>query len=796
MNKLVSVRPVLVCPPDAAPLTARAAQVFAEEIQLHTGLRLATSACPVGGVEMAAILTETDFCRLFPEKVALLERLPAPGPEGFRLFFEQEDGVRLNLFAVGCDPRGAFYAMGKLLRLLRLYEGRICADWLFDGLSSTPRYAMRGHQLGYRDKQNTLPCWSEAQFDRYIRDLALFGSNSIELLPPRTDDNLFSREMQLDPFDMMVRVARIVKSYGLDLWLWYPNMGENYPECLPQELQEREQVFAALDEIDGMLIPAGDPGEIFPEQLFPIAEQCATLLHRYHPHAKVMLAPQCFAPEPGWYEAFYREVQKEPAWLWGVCFAPWEKDSIQEMVDKLPPVYRGRIRHYPDVTHDMGCQFALPNRDPAFAIVEGRECCDPRPRAMKHIHNAFAPYCAGSITYSEGVHDDVNKFVWGQQDWDDAQCAQDTVREYVRYFIDPALEEELTRGILLLEDSWADPHPIGENGSVRAAYSLFTDVDARASEAVRGNWRYQLLLLRALADRYIQQKQRYDDGLERQARERLAGAAQEGAVQAIRGAFALLDRGRDEPCDPLLRARLLRLADALHASCGIKLTTRRHGGQRWGRGAWLDMIDVPLSDAQYLRVTMKRILRLESEQERLAAIEAMLTRTQVRPGDVYVDVGSVQSRALIRTDSCWARDPSLLRTPFTSVDTQALDRLHMLTGTWREAPVPRALLTCALSYYDTPLTLRIPGVQEGADYLLRVAYGDGGRGQDVRLTCGETAIHERIEPCDPAAPWREYHVPAACVQDGALTLTWQPYGKVRGVRVSEIFLIRQDGRQA
>lgn len=156
MNKLVSVRPVLVCPPDAAPLVARAAQVFAEEILLHTGLRLATSACPVGGVEMAAILTEADFCRLFPEKVALLERLPAPGPEGFRLFFEQEDGVRLNLFAVGCDPRGAFYAMGKLLRMLRLHDGRICADWLFDGLSSTPRYAMRG--LSWATATSRTPC--------------------------------------------------------------------------------------------------------------------------------------------------------------------------------------------------------------------------------------------------------------------------------------------------------------------------------------------------------------------------------------------------------------------------------------------------------------------------------------------------------------------------------------------------------------------------------------------------------------------------------------------------------------
>lgn len=793
MNNMLSIRPVIACPPDLRPLALRAVQVFAEEIALHTGLELQQSSCFMAGTDMVVILPEEDFRRLCPEKVSLLEQLETPGKEGYRIFSEFINGNQCNLYAIGQDDRGTFYAMGKLLRLLRLSQGKIAADIYFAGLSSTPQYAMRGHQLGYRDKQNTLPCWTEKQFDRYIRDLALFGSNSIELLPPRTDDHLFSRAMQVDPFDLMVHVARIVKSYGLDLWLWYPNMGEDYPACLEQELAEREQVFSALEQIDGVLIPAGDPGELSPEQLFPIAEQCTAILHKYHPHAKVMLAPQCFAPEEGWYESFYREVAKEPQWLWGVCFAPWEKDSITDMVSKLPPVYRHRIRHYPDITHDMGCQFALPNRDPAFAIIEGRECCDPRPRVMKHIHNFFAPYCVGSITYSEGIHDDVNKFVWGQQDWDSRQSAESTVREYVRYFIDPDLEQTLTEGILLLEDSWCDPHPIGENRTVQKAYQLFNDVDARASQRVKENWRYQQLLLRALADYYIQQKQRYDDELEQQARDYLLHACHIGATQAIRKAFAALNRGVDEPWDARLRARLLRIADQLHASCGMKLTTHHHDGQRWGRGAWLDMIDTPLNDAQFLRVTMKHIQRMEDEKQKLQAIEQMLQRTTVQPGEVYIDAGSVQSREFICTDSRWELDPSLLHTPFTSVDNRALDCVHTWTNTWKEQPVPKALLTCILSYYDTPLTLKIPGDEDGVHYKLRIVYGNGGRAQEVRLTCGGgQVIHKQIEPNDTDHPWREYTIPAGCSENGCLTMTWQPYGKVHGVQISEIFLIKDD----
>ena len=791
MKRFEAVAPVLVCPEGLPELERRAISIFAEEISLRTGLELAQSPVFMPGVSNAVITTESRLGSVCPQAARALSRLEAPGAEGFRLFFSRR-GDALSLFAVGRDARGAMYAMGKLLRLLRLFPGRIEADALFSGLSSTPRYPLHGHQLAYRDKQNTLPCWTEREFDRYIRDLLLFGSNAIELLPPRTDDNLYSRKMRRDPFELMVRLEKIVHAYGMDLWLWYPNMGADYgdPKVLEAELLEREKVFSALGSVEGMLVPAGDPGELEPDELFPVTEKCVKILHKYHPSAKVYLAPQSFAPQPGWYDAFYRHVSEQPDWLYGVCFAPWEQQTIEEMRARLPDLYKGRIRHYPDITHNYGCQFALPHWDNCFAIVEGRECYNARPRAMKAIHNHHAPCTVGSITYSEGIHDDVNKFVWGQQDWDDRQDAEETVREYVRLFIDPALEDELTRALMGLEENWDCEAPIEENEAVGRTCALWRDIDARASDAVRRNFRYQMGLMRALADEYIRGKRRYDARLEGECKEALARAEEWGADEAMRRAKAILNRGIDEPHDPQLRARLQRMADELHRSCGIKLTTARSGGQRWGRGAWMDMIDTPLSDAQYLSVTMKAIRHLPTEAEKRAAIAAMLRRTDPGEGGVYVNLGSAKSRALLSRAHDWADDPGLLRTAFTGIDGGALTAVHEDTGTYRERAVPWEMLSRAFTYYDVPLTVTVPGLDPAARYRLRVGYSAQRWPSPVRLTLSDgTVLHEEV-PAHDADVSYEYDLPAEAYADGRLALTWQAHGQVGGAGVNELFLLR------
>ena len=61
------------------------------------------------------------------------------------------------------------------------------------------------------------------------------------------------------------------------------------------------------------------------------------------------------------------------------------------------------------------------------ADLVGREGNNTRPKAMKHIHNLHAPLTVGSLTYSEGIHDDVNKMVWGDQDFSTKTPCEETV---------------------------------------------------------------------------------------------------------------------------------------------------------------------------------------------------------------------------------------------------------------------------------------------------------------------------------------------------------------------------------
>ena len=367
-----------------------------------------------------------------------------------------------------------------------------------DSLSMTPQYPLRGHQLGYRDKNNTYGAWSKKEFEAYIEDLALFGANAIELLPPKTDDRLYSALFPEDPMELMCEVSKIIHSYGMDVWLWYPNVGRDYHDfgCIDREMEERRRVFSAIPYLDAMLVPLGDPGSLWPTDAMRLTEHFVEILHEYHPEAGVWVASQHFQPEPGWYDTFYEEIAKEPDWINGVCFAPWEQDSIEELYEKLPEKYRENIRNYPDISHNSNCQFPVENWDMAFALTSGREGYNARPEKMKAIHNMLEPYTIGSITYSEGIHDDVNKILWADQDFDSSVTAEETMADYANLFIDSETSEQVAEFLMDVEHNWDGP--VLENDGIDALYESFTAFDKTVSKQVKNNYRYQMLKLRIL----------------------------------------------------------------------------------------------------------------------------------------------------------------------------------------------------------------------------------------------------------------------------------------------------------
>ena len=131
-------------------------------------------------------------------------------------------------------------------------------------------------------------------------------------------------------------------------------------------------------------------------------------------------------------------------------------------------------------------------------------------------------HTCGSITYSDGIHDDVNKFVWGDQDWDPSTPVADTLRDYCRLFINSAVCDELAQGLLAEERNWQGP--LAVNAQVNVTLRQWQQLEQAATPAMLTNYRFQMGLLRAYYDAYIKRRLIHETELEAQALDALRTA--------------------------------------------------------------------------------------------------------------------------------------------------------------------------------------------------------------------------------------------------------------------------------
>ena len=367
----------------------------------------------------------------------------------------------------GNDARGVLFGVGRLLRELRTTQDRVLLPAGFQ-VETSPSYPLRGHQLGYRPKTNSYDGWDLPQWERYIRDLAIFGTNAVELIPPRSDDDAESPLFPRPPLEMMVGMSRLLDAYGLDVWIWYPAMDKDYsdPATVAAALQEWDAVFRRLPRLDAVFVPGGDPGHTAPAVLMPFLARVAEVLHRSHPRATLWVSPQGFNQE--WLDQFLQILKKEePAWLTGVVHGPQVRISMAELRKAIPSRYP--IRTYPDITHSQQCQFPVPDWDVAFSLTEGREVINPRPRGEEAIFRYYQPGSIGFITYSEGCNDDVNKMIWSGLGWDPKADVGELLRQYSRAFVSDVDADGFAQGLLALEKNWQGPADHQRLGRANAA---------------------------------------------------------------------------------------------------------------------------------------------------------------------------------------------------------------------------------------------------------------------------------------------------------------------------------------
>jgi hypothetical protein len=714
----------------ASPQKETFVRVLQEEIKARTQLNLLvqekSNKLPLIALVLASDVLLGDI---------VVPKLPTPSvvlqKEGFGISIDLSSG-RPILWLIGGDERGVLFAIGEFLRKADLNKQKIVVDKTIE-IVTAPKYAIRGHQIGYRNTANSWDAWNEKQYEQYIRELALFGSNSIENIP--LQDGPPGPHMKIPREEMNIKMSQICMNYGLDYWVWTPaDIDLSDQVKFKEEVKVHSDFYKQCPKLDGVFFPGGDPGSNHPKDVMPFLEAISVELKKYHPKAGVWISLQGFSDEQVNY--FYEYLGKyKPTWLAGVVSGP----SSPNMADtrfQLPKQYKHR--HYPDLTHTVRCQYPTENWDQAFALTEGREVSNPQPFYYAKIHNQFAPLTDGFLSYSDGVHDDINKVIWSQMACNPSKDVRAVLVEYASLFFGHSISAQVADGILALERNWVGP--VEENGAIETTFAYWQNLELK-NPGLQLNWRWQQLVMRAYYDTYVKRRKIYEQKLEREANEILLNAKTIGINQSMELALNKVNQADKSPIYPELRQKVVDYCEALFKSIGMQTSVPKYQASGAERGAILDFIDYPLNNRWWMEDEFKKIKKLPSEKEQLERLDIIAKWENPGPGSYYDNISDlskgprVKTRTEDATDVLWADN--------------GLSRRRLSTQLFQNFP--------KLEYADLDpnamYTIRISGYGEA---LLRV---DG----------------ERIEPTlynKGMEEFKEFQLSPKYVKDGKLSVTF------------------------
>ncbi len=288
-----------------------------------------------------------------------------------------------------------------------------------------------------------------------------------------------------------------------------------------------------------------------------------------------------------------------------------------------------------------------------------------------------------------------------------------------------------------------------ENGGIAATLSHWQRLEAEAP-ALKGDWRWQMMLLRAYYDAYTRLRQVRETELEEAAcRALLAGPAAMGEAEHI------LKRA-DSSVMPAWRNKIVSLCEALFRSVALQTSVTKYKASGPERGAVLDFVDRPLNNRWWLEDEFKRIRQLPPAEQRLA-IDTLARWENPGPGSFYDDIGHVGKSPHVVRGEALNTDPLMRRG-----DNPGFD--------WWEGGMSRKRLAWMTSM-RWPTAMRYERLDTTAQYAVRVT----GYGESLLLANGQ-----RLQPTvygKGTGEIKEFPVPQELSKTGSLVLTGTPSTK-------------------
>jgi hypothetical protein len=809
---------------DDSIIVHTAQRMLREEIAKRTGITLESAAAMPGSATPVILLclaeTPPSAMRDFITTMNVPEKA-----EGFAIAVHTEGAAPVVVLA-GRDEAGVLFAAGRLLLKLRLSKGLIelPADYR---VATAPRYPHRGHQIGFRNLAHCYDAWTPETYEQYMRELAVFGANAFETTRFGSPDEYDGPHAKVTKGEMAAAWSRICADYGFEFWLFASAVGGegSTAEEIEETIQSRLVPLRAIPHLDHLYMTGGDGSSEFrrPDLMFEWTARLAEAAREIHPDLGIWVSNQGFCPElNNW---FFDYLQKEePDWVTGVVYGAWSRVLLDEQRARIPEKYP--LRRYNDIGHCVRSQYPVAGWDRAFARTLGREPFAPRPRWQARMHNLVDQHADGFVTYSDGVGDDVNKFVWTALGWNPDAALDDILFDYSRFFFGSDIAEQVREGLYLFEKAFEGS--LAENEDVLKNFRLWKSLEEQASPALLGNWRFQECLLRAYYDHYTRLRLLKANDIEERACATLRTAPEIGVERAIATARDILQESDQDETTHALRKRLIELGAELFESIGAQLDVATYQARSTERGAVLAFLDIPLNNRLWLEHEMAAILAgtfTASMPEhpgdgdlRLTRLARVVDWESAGPGGFYDDLGcSWKQPHLVKPKPLWD-DPAGVTTPreghtFDNGDANRLSWLDVSEG-----------------LFGAPIVLRYDSLDPSARYRVRVTYlgrykatmrlvaddkyeihsAFGHTMQGVRYTV-ERDSAAVVEPPEvdgrsgrgrdgfdgeapkvakPEVTPLEFVIPPAATQDGELKLEWELLTG-RGAQVAEVWLIKE-----
>ena len=454
----------------------------------------------------------------------------ALAPESFRIGGDASGPVRI----AGGDGMGLIHGVGKWLRTSAFVPGEVSpSSWRGVSVPENPVRAVY-FATHFHNWYHVAPAGDVA---RYVEELALSGCNCLSVW---FDMHHYSGMDDPAAVEMVARLRSMLEAAnGVGMGASLTLLANEGFTTTPDELKATNAVQngyhgapggfygteicpsrpggmelilrnrdAVLDAFAGIAfdyvwiwpydqggctcadcVPWGANG--FVRTARPVAES----IRRHFPNAKVILST--------WY--FDRFVAGE--WR---AFHEWVDDTSPDWFDMLLVDGYRAFPEYP-------LRHGVPGGFPVVGFPEismegngpwGGYGANPRPCHWAEYWRQARHLQTGNFPYSEGIYEDINKFLMLQLNWSPDREVDDILREYARGWFGPDTVDDFVVACRMMENDEgtafaADRKSFRNAGGLPDAEKceeLVARMDGRLPEAARQSWRWRLVRLRARID--------------------------------------------------------------------------------------------------------------------------------------------------------------------------------------------------------------------------------------------------------------------------------------------------------